>query len=154
MRNLKKEEILIFFHFINLENLKSNYLFDKILKMKFLWRILAPILGLFLAEKFIPGVNITLIPGKSIYFGINFSQQWQMIIFLGFILGLMNLFLKPILNLISLPLRILTLGLFSLILNLVLVWLLDFIFPELKFLKFSSLLLTTAIIWILEVLLK
>jgi len=122
--------------------------------MKFLWRILAPILGLFLAEKFIPGVNITLIPGKSIYFGINFSQQWQMIIFLGFILGLMNLFLKPILNLISLPLRILTLGLFSLILNLVLVWLLDLIFPELKFLKFSSLLLTTAIIWILEVLLK
>lgn len=122
--------------------------------MKFFWKVLAAILGLFLAERFVPGVVIHLIPGKSVYFGISFSQQWQMIVFLGLILGLMNIFIKPILNLISLPLRILTLGLFSLIINLALVWVLDVIFLELKFLNFSALLLTTLIIWGLEILLK
>jgi putative membrane protein len=122
--------------------------------MKFFWRILAAILGLFLAQKFISGVEITLIPGKSNYFGINFAQEWQMIIFLGFILGLLNIFLKPILDLISLPLKILTFGLFSLILNVILVWILEIFFPELKFLTISSLFLTGLIIWILEILLK
>jgi len=122
--------------------------------MKIFWKILAPILGLFLAVKFVPGVKVTLIPGKSVYLGFHFTHQWQMIIFLGLILGFFNIFLKPILNLISLPLRILTLGLFSLILNLAFLWILDLIFPELKFANFSSLFLTMLIILALDFLLR
>jgi len=122
--------------------------------MRFFWKILAPILGLFLAVKFVPGVKVTLIPGKSVYFGFSFTHQWQMIIFLGLILGLFNIFLKPILNLISLPLKILTFGLFSLILNLAFLWILDLIFPELKFANFSSLFLTMLIILALDFLLR
>lgn len=122
--------------------------------MKIFWKVLISILGLFLAEKFVPGVLVRIIPGKSIYFGIQFSSSWQMIVFLGLILGLLKSLLKPILNMISFPLKILTLGLSSFLLDLLFLWILDFIFPELKFLKFSSLLLTALIVGFLEISLK
>jgi len=36
--------------------------------MKLLWHIIAGILGIFLATKFVPGVSLEIIPGKSIFF--------------------------------------------------------------------------------------
>jgi len=122
--------------------------------MKFIWRILAATLGLFLAKKFLPGVEIAVIYGKTNYFGLNFTEDWQMVIFLGIILGLINIFVKPILNLISFPLRVLTLGFFSLIINIGIIWALDLYFPEFQIQNFVSLLLTTLIILILDFLLK
>jgi len=122
--------------------------------MKFIWRILAATLGLFLAKKFLPGVEIAVIYGKTNYFGLNFTEDWQMVIFLGIILGLINIFVKPILNLISFPLRVLTLGFFSLIINIGIIWALDLYFPEFQIQNFVSLLLTTLIILVLDFLLK
>jgi putative membrane protein len=121
---------------------------------KLFWQIIAGILGIFLATKFIPGVSLNVIPGKSIYFGIEFTQDWQILIFIGIVLGLINFFIKPILNLITFPLRILTFGLFSLILNMAIVFFLDIIFPELKIVGFFSLLLTTLIISLLSIILN
>lgn len=40
----------------------------------------------------------------------------------GILLGLLNLIVRPILKLVSLPLVILTLGLFNIVISLVLVW--------------------------------
>jgi putative membrane protein len=122
--------------------------------MKIFWRILSATLGLFLAKEFIPGVKIAVIYGKTNYFGLNFTQDWQMVVFLGVILGLINMFVKPILNLISLPLRILTLGFFSLIINIGIIWALDFYFPEFKIEGLTPLLLTTLIILVLDFLLR
>ena len=115
---------------------------------------MAATLGLFLAKKFLPGVEIAVIYGKTNYFGLNFTEDWQMVIFLGIILGLINIFVKPILNLISFPLRVLTLGFFSLIINIGIIWALDLYFPEFQIQNFVSLLLTTLIILILDFLLK
>jgi putative membrane protein len=114
------------------------------------WQILISILGIFLATKFVPGVTLHVIPGQSIYFGINFTKDWQILIFIGIILGLINFFIKPILNLITLPLRILTLGLFSLILNMLIILILDIIFPEFKILGIVPLFWTTIIILFLN----
>lgn len=114
------------------------------------WAIVFGILGIFLASRFVPGVSLVLLPGQSIYFGINFTQDWQILIFVGTILGLINFFIRPILNLITLPLKILTLGLFSLILNMGIIWFLDIIFPEFEILGIIPLFWTTLIIWVLN----
>jgi putative membrane protein len=111
------------------------------------WQILVSILAIFLATKFVPGVTLNVIPGKSIYFGIKFTQYWQILIFVGIALGLINFFIKPILNLITLPLRILTLGFFSLIINMAIIFFLDIIFPELEISGISALFFTSLIVW-------
>ena len=114
------------------------------------WQILVSILAIFLAVKFVPGVSLDVIPGKSVYFGIKFTQDWQILIFIGIVLGLINFFIKPILNLITLPLRILTFGLFSLIINMAIIFFLDVIFPELEISGISALFFTALIVWLLN----
>ena len=113
----------------------------------FFWQILVSILAIFLATKFVPGFKLHVIPGKSVYFGINFTQDWQILIFVGIALGLINFFIKPILNLITLPLKILTFGFFSLIINMIIIFFLEVIFPELEISGISPLFFTSLIIW-------
>lgn len=62
---------------------------------------LVSVLAIVIAAELVPGVEVTL---------------WGAVI-LAVVLGIINLFLKPILQLLTLPLTILTLGLFSLVLN-------------------------------------
>ena len=112
------------------------------------WYIIAGILTIFLAVRFIPGVALEVIPGKSAYFGIEFDQQWKLMILVGGILGLINLFVKPILNALTIPLKILTLGLFSLILNMGLIWFLEIIFEEFEISGIIPLFFTTIIVWL------
>lgn len=99
---------------------------------KLIFQIIAAILGLFLASRFVPGVEF-LGPGQTL-------------ILAGVILGLINFFIKPILKFLTLPLRILTLGLFTLILNMILVWIVDILFPQLIILGIIPLFWTTLII--------
>lgn len=115
--------------------------------MKLLRKLAAGLCGIFLVVNLLDGVKVTILPGKSGFFGIVFTQEWQILLVLGFVLGLINYFVKPILNFISFPLRILSFGFFSLILNMFLVWLLDFIFVELEIEGFKNLFLATILIW-------
>jgi putative membrane protein len=96
-------------------------------------QIIAGILGIFLAERFVPGVA--------------FTGDWKMLIIAGGILGLLNLFIKPILKIITIPLRILTFGLFGLVINMLIVWVTDIIFPELIIQGIVPLFLTSVIVW-------
>lgn len=60
------------------------------------------------------GAATSLIPGISIYGGM---EVWVTVILFGLILTLINMSLKPILQMLSLPITILTLGIFYLIVN-------------------------------------
>ena len=115
--------------------------------MDLIFQIIAGVLGIFLSSKFVPGVSLEVIPGKSIFFGITFTQNWQILLLVGGILGLINFFIKPILDKITLPLKILTFGLFSLILNMAVIWVLDILFLEFQVLSIVSLFWTTIICW-------
>ena len=95
------------------------------------FQIIAGILGIFLATKFVPGVSLQILPGQSSLFGIEFTAAWQILVLVGGVLGLINFFLKPVLKIITLPLRILTFGLFSLVINMLMVWVVDILFLEL-----------------------
>ena len=117
---------------------------------RLLWHIIAGILAIFLVVRFVPGVTLEVIPGKSVYFGIEFDQQWKLMILVGGILGLINFFVKPILDKLTIPLKILTLGLFSLILNMALIWGLEIIFEEFEILGLVPLFFTTMIVWLVN----
>ena len=80
-------------------------------------QLVAGIASLWLADKFVP--NVEIIGGI------------QFLFIIGAILGLINFFIKPPLKTITLPLRILTLGLFGFVINMLIVWLADILFPEL-----------------------
>lgn len=70
-------------------------------------------IAILIAAYLIPGVEVTLLGA----------------IVLAIVLALINVFLKPILSLLTLPLNIVTLGLFSLVVNALLVLLAAMIVP-------------------------
>ncbi|MCD5397195.1 MAG: phage holin family protein [Candidatus Pacebacteria bacterium] len=96
-------------------------------------QIISSVLGLWLAIHFIPE--------------IGFIGQWQTLALIGGVLGLINFFIKPILKFITLPLRILTLGLFGIIINMAIIWAIDILFEELTIIGIVPLLWATLIIW-------
>ncbi len=102
-----------------------------------LLHILAGIVGLWIAIRFVPGVE--------------FTGSTQLLLIAGLILGILNAIIKPVLNLITLPIRILTLGLSGFLINLLLTFALDLLFPEIEFIGFFPLLWTTLIIWLITI---
>ncbi|MCD6528426.1 phage holin family protein [bacterium] len=100
------------------------------------FQILAGCLGVWIATQWINGVTL--------------QGPFYVIIAAGVILGLINFFIKPILNFITLPLKFLTFGLSSLIINMIMIWLvLDVCFPNslLEISGIKPLFFTTLIIW-------
>lgn len=96
-------------------------------------KTLSGTLGFWLAGQFISGVE--------------FTGSWKLLLFVGLILGLINFFIKPVLKLITLPLRLLTFGLFGLIINMGIIWVIDVYFTELIIRGIIPLFWTTLIIW-------
>ena len=117
---------------------------------KLLSQIIAAIIGLWLATLFVTGVAIKAYP-TSKFFGFSLTERWEIFLVLGLALGLLNYFLKPILKTLSLPLEIITLGLFTLVIDMALIWLLDLMFDELTVPFFLPLLYTALIIWALNI---
>jgi putative membrane protein len=113
---------------------------------RLLSQIISAILGLWLSSLYVPGVIIRAYP-ESNFFGIPLAAAWEIILVLGIVLGLLNYFLKPILKILSLPLEIITLGLFTIIIDMGILWLLDKMFDELYIPLFLPLLYTALIVW-------
>src|SRR4030067_1296426 len=76
---------------------------------KLILRWIINALAVYLAVLFVPG--------------INYQGGWLGIVWLALILGLLNAFLRPLLQLLTCPLILLTLGLFTLLINTFLFWL-------------------------------
>ncbi|MBM3206461.1 MAG: phage holin family protein [Candidatus Staskawiczbacteria bacterium] len=117
---------------------------------KLVGQILASLLGLWLAVLFIPDVSIVLLESSN-FFGISLNSIWQIYLILSVTLGFLNFFLKPLLNLITLPLRIITLGLFGFLINISFVWAIDIMFEEFSTPLVYPLLLTTFTISVLSI---
>lgn len=95
--------------------------------------IASGILGIWLADRVVAGVD--------------FTSNWETLLLVGLVLGVANFFIKPILNLITLPAKILTLGLAGLLINVAIIWAIDIIFKELIIRGIVPLLWTTLIVW-------
>lgn len=101
--------------------------------MKLLSTIASGILGIWIADRFVSGVD--------------FSGSWQTLLLAGLALGAANFFVKPIVNLVTLPLRFVTLGLFGILINIAIIWAIDILFKELVMEGVTPLLWTTLIVW-------
>lgn len=108
---------------------------------KLLAQIIAGIGGVWLAIQFVPKVD---------FISSNPREKLLYLILIGAIIGLVNFFIKPALNIITYPLRVLTLGLFSLILDLGVVWAADILFKRLVIVGLIPLFWTTLIILVLS----
>jgi putative membrane protein len=117
------------------------------------WQIVVGILGIYLGINFVPGMSLEIPPEGIIFLGIKLTAQWQIIILIGIVLGLVNFFIKPIFKIVTLPLRILTFGLFGFVINMLMIWLVDIFFPELVISGIIPLFWLTIIVWVLSFLL-
>ena len=59
--------------------------------------------------------------------GITIDRFWPTAVIAAVILGFLNTVIKPIISLFALPITILTLGLFSVVINVIIFWLLAFV---------------------------
>lgn len=80
------------------------------------------VLAILIAAYLLPGVTVTLVGA----------------IVLAVVLGIINVFIKPVLRILTLPLTIVTLGLFSLVLNALLILLAAAIVPGFDVIGFWS----------------
>jgi putative membrane protein len=77
--------------------------------MGFIVSLLANILGLYLAQLWVSGFTV--------------SGDWKSYLAAGIVLGILNLIVKPVLKIISTPLIIVSLGLFLIVINAIILWL-------------------------------
>ncbi len=64
--------------------------------------------------------------------GFTVSGSWQALLYVALILTLITIFVKPILKLLFLPINMITLGFFSWIINIVILYVLVLIVPQIK----------------------
>ena len=90
------------------------------------------ILVLYTANRFVPGFSIV--------------DGWQKYLLAALVLSMLNWTVKPILKIVSFPLVMLTLGMFTLIINAVVLWLLDRFFTAITIADKPALFWSTIII--------
>lgn len=73
--------------------------------MSFIIKVLVNAAALWVAAQIVPGIDLI-------------ADIWQVLL-IALVFGLINAFIKPILKVLSLPVLILTLGLFAIVINMV-----------------------------------
>jgi putative membrane protein len=102
--------------------------------VNFILRALVTALGLWVASKLIHGVEVT---------------GWKALLAAGFLLGIANAFVRPIVTFLTLPLTIITLGLFLFVVNGLMVELVSWLLHRHGFYVHGlwAAILTTIVVW-------
>ena len=99
----------------------------------------------FLVYWFVCGLGIW-IAAALLHQRINYNNQFTVIVISGFILALVNLVVKPLVILLSFPAILLSLGLFMIIINALMLILVSLIYPSLHISSFITALLAGMVI--------
>ena len=108
--------------------------------LNILLQVVAGIGGLWIAVRYIPLVEL--------------EGTMLTLVYAGILLGLINAVIRPILKMITLPIRLLTLGLFGLVINILMVWVVDIVFVELIITGLIPLFWTTLVVWGMSIVLS
>jgi putative membrane protein len=96
------------------------------------------------------GVNIVaLLVIDSLFDGVAIGR-WGSILLGAAVLGLANAFLKPVLTILTLPLILITLGLFYFVLNILMLALAEWIAPEFLINGFWTYVGATIVVWLVN----
>lgn len=94
--------------------------------MKFLINILATTIAVFVVSQILPGVVLDDLTSAFI---------------VAVVLGVLNTFVKPVIKILTLPITVLTLGLFSMVINIALLYLTDYLVKGLTLTSFLTVVL-------------
>lgn len=86
--------------------------------------------------------------------GISFRGNWESYLLAGFIFAVINSLIKPVLKLISFPFLALSFGLFSIVINMAMLWILTQAIPDLSIIGLWAYFWGTIIISILNFLIN
>lgn len=100
--------------------------------LRFIIRILGNVVALYVASIIVPGFVV--------------SGSWEQYLIAGLVFGLLNLLVRPILKVISFPLILLTLGMFTAIINILMLWILDYLVSFITIEGFLALIGATIIV--------
>lgn len=101
-------------------------------------RILISAVAVYVASLFIPGILVT--GGPTTY------------LIVAVVLGFLNAFIKPILTVLTIPITVITLGLFLLVINVLMVYLADYLIPNFRVNGFIAALLFSFVVSIVTAL--
>jgi putative membrane protein len=107
---------------------------------KLILQIIANAAAIFIAARYVHGTN----------FGISFSGDLVDYLIIGVVLALANTFVRPILKIVSAPLIFITLGLFIVVINAVILFAVDWFFEALSINGFMGYFWVTIIISIVN----
>lgn len=93
---------------------------------------------------------LTLFTAIKIIDGVTFEGGTQIILIAGILLGFINCFIKPVIKLITFPLRLITLGLFTFFINVCIIWFVQAVFPEIAIEGTVALIYTTLVACVLQ----
>lgn len=82
--------------------------------------------------------------------GVTMERDIAALAFAGLLLWLGNIVVRPILKLLTFPLLLVTFGLFNLVINVFIIWGVDFLIPQLEISGIVPLLLTTLLISVIS----
>jgi putative membrane protein len=109
--------------------------------MRLVLRVLINALAIYVAAAIVPGIAL---------------RGWAAALVAGLVLGIINAIARPVLVLLTLPLTLLTFGLFLLVLNAVCLWLTSVFVPGFEVVGFSAAflgaLLVSAVSWLAHML--
>ena len=98
-----------------------------------------------------------LLIAERVVSGIEIANFWPSAVCAALALGILNSLVRPIIKLFALPITIITLGLFSLVLNVLIFWLITFV-PGVTISSFSAafwgLLIVMVARWIADIIIK
>jgi putative membrane protein len=87
--------------------------------------------------------------------GVTYGDQWWTLLIAGLVFTAVNAFVKPILTVLSIPFILITLGLFYFLINILMLYLTDWIVPDFRIRSFWWAVLAAIIVsvvnWILHV---
>jgi uncharacterized membrane protein YvlD (DUF360 family) len=104
-----------------------------------------------LIEKLLAGV-IGMTASIYLLDGISYDGSFKTILLVGLAVGLLIFFIRPLLSLITLPLRIITFNLFAIVIMMFIIFIVDCIFPADMFEVFGlqNYFFATLLVWISE----
>ena len=106
--------------------------------MNLIIRLIISTLAIVVAAKFVPGV---------------FVDSWTTAVIVAIVLGILNTFLKPVLQILALPITILTLGLFYFVINVLIIYLATYLVDGFQISGFISALLFSLVVSVVSAIL-
>ncbi len=95
------------------------------------------------------GLTALVLPGVHVQ-----PFSWTTLLLLGVVIGVIDGFIRPVVSILSLPITILTLGIFQLVINALMLYLASFVIPAFKIDSFLWALLGGIVLGIIHAILE